>query len=645
VNTQSILQQCSKQRLLQTNVRALDLGPLTRANVENVQPTGVIRRLSDGTPVLELKSRALGAPLSRRELEEAVRGSDDTTLFAVFGLGCGHLVRAIRRTTRAPVIVYEPDLGLLRTVLEAGPLDLGDVTIVSSLSDLASVWGRYAGQRRNAVLVNTPGYVAAFQEQSVAVTEAIRRLVERVAITQNTYRRRGKVWVDDVLENIELLAENPPALALENQFKGVPAFVIGAGPSLDKNIALVAEAARKGLVFASNSSALALGKHGIVPQFLVCIESIDISERLLTIPFLDQTIRMFSLSASPKTLRTGEGPLLPFYEAIPQYCLPLEELTGVPGIGVCGSVSTAAFSIAQKLGCGPITLIGQDMAFTSGRTYAGGTGYESSRAEFDQERKHVRLAWNDEIKRLHGKQHGDRHAVEPLLEVPAWGGGTVHSGPSFTAINSWLEASVAMAKQINPGARFINATEGGASVVGFEELSLAALLESLPETNITQAMIMSKARSSGFLKSLQEIREWVVVQSQLTRSTRRRAHRTNRLGRHALSAIRADEPGKITRAFGALDAAELQLKEAVQRAPLIDAWSHAEVDELLARRDAATSAGPSDARSKAQSAITLGTSVAEAIESASLELENTLNNLASRLAEHRSTTKRSLQCL
>jgi hypothetical protein len=517
--------------------------------------------------------------------------------------------------------------------------------IVAGMADLAIVWSRFAGQRRDAVIVNTPGYRTFFEPEATALPEAVRRLVERVTITKNTYRKRARVWVDDILENIELLAEHPPALALENQYKGVPAFIIGAGPSLDKNIHLLAKAAKKGLVFATNSSALALAKLDIIPHFLLCIESIDISERLATIPFLDRTIRMFSLSANPNTLRTGNGPLLPFYEALPQYCLPLEDLLGVPGVGVCGSVSTAAFSIAQKLGCSPITLVGQDMAFTSGRTYAGGTGYESSRATFDPKTRHIQLSWNEEVTRLHGNQHGKRHDVEPLLEVDAWGGGTVSSGPSFTAINSWLEGSAAMAAQFHPDVRFVNATEGGARVKGFQEMPLAELLETLPDLNIETESIVARALEVHGVRSREEIRDWALEQSQLTRSTRRRAHRTGRLGRYALSAIGADEPATITRAFGALDKAEHELKRAVYLAPLIDAWSHAEVDALLSQYGVDTQVSRLDARADAQSAIALGTSVAEVIEVASVELENTLNSLASRLAEQPSTTKRNLPCL
>src|SRR5690606_15647984 len=145
-------------------------------------------------------------------------------------------------------------------------------------------------------------------------------------------------------------------------------------------------------------------------------------------------------------------------------------------------VSTAAFSLAQRLGCSPIVLVGQDMAFTNGKTYAGGTGYESSVARANHKTGQVELEWNQAIQDQHGVQHGTRHNTEPLMQVRAWGGqGEVMSGPSFMAINSWLESTAALSEAFGMHRRYINASEGGASVAGFEELSLKTLLETLPD--------------------------------------------------------------------------------------------------------------------------------------------------------------------
>ncbi len=150
-------------------------------------------------------------------------------------------------------------------MLESGPLDLPDVDVVSNAHDLAIVWARYSSRRRDSVMISTPGYSTAFPDEYATLPKVVHRLVERVNISKNTYRRRAQTWVSDVLVNIPLLQEGLPILSLEGAYKGVPAFIIGAGPSLDKNVALLAKAHQKGIIFATNSECTCARQTGRKP--------------------------------------------------------------------------------------------------------------------------------------------------------------------------------------------------------------------------------------------------------------------------------------------------------------------------------------------------------------------------------------------
>lgn len=642
MNLSSISTYCSADRFLQCNLNTLNVGDMTRRSVLSATAEGSLVRRRDSVPLVIWNDHVLGLPLSRQELQKVVHGINDSTVLVVLGLGTGHLPRALRRISQAPIIVYEPHAGLLRTVLQSGPMDLEDIHLVSNLHDLSVTWGKYSGRRRDSVVVNTPGYSAAFPLECEVVPPAIQRLVERVSITKNTYRKRAQTWVSDVLKNVELLTTHTSFLALEGAFKDVPAFIVGAGPSLDKNIEQLVRARNKGLVFTANSSALALARREIEPHVVCCLESIDVSDKLKTLPFLDRVIRAFSLSANPLTLRTGDGPLLPFYEALPQYHAPLEALTGVSGVSVCGSVSTAAFSLAQRLGCSPIVLVGQDMAFTEGRTYAGGTGYETSVARANYETGRVELDWNEEIRNQHGSQHGARHDSEPLMQVPAWGGrGEVMSGSSFMAINTWLESTAALSEAFGMHRRYVNASEGGASVVGFEEVTLSSLLDTLPDRPLRVADIVHLAHQRLPPLSQGALTTWFDLQASWTKRVALQARRVRRFSEHALVALRSDIPEAVNRAFARLDAEERQLKREVAQAPLVDAWSHARVDALVVKRGSDNS---QDARSSAQSAIELGTQIATAIEQAAKELETRLRSNSLPRATQGAATKGNSQC-
>jgi uncharacterized membrane protein len=626
----------------EVNARCLRLGLLTKQRVLTAAPEGRFLTRADATPVIVWNNRVLGLPLPRREIQKVLTAMTESTLIVVFGIGTGYLAKYLRQVTTAPVIVYEPNVGLLRLLMESGPLDFDDIQIVTNHHDLSLVWGRYSGRRRDAVVINTPGYSAAFPEDCASLPQSLTRLVERVTITKNTYRKRAQTWVLDVLANLSVLESSTPLLGLEGAFTGIPAFIVGAGPSLDKNIDELRRAKHKGIVFAANSSALSLAKHQIAPHVVCCLESIDISDRLRTLPYLDEVIRAFSLSSHPNTLKVGSGPLMPFHEALPQYAGPLEAITRVPGVTVCGSVSTAAFSLAQRLGCSPIVLVGQDMAFTDGATYAGGTGYETSRASVDKASGRVRLHWNEQIQSLHGDQHGTRHDSEPLVETTAWGGeGTVVSGPSFMAINAWLESTAAVSEEIDPDRRYVNATEGGARVIGFAEERLGALLDGLPDTNIEVSAMAQLAAERLPPLSRRSIVDWLTAQADQTKDVARKARRVWRLSRHALHTMTNNDPATIGKGFAKLDDAEIELRRAVAQVPLVDAWSHTDVDALVVSQ---THDIHGDSRQSAQYAVELGLKVAAAIEQAAHELERHLRSASMPLETQEAKSKGNSQC-
>lgn len=614
---------------LAQNLESLDVQPSTRQRVLESPPLGTVLCKRDGTSVIQVGAQYLGAPLSHDELSLRLRDCDESWVVVIFGLGTGQIVRNVRARCRASIMVYEPDPGLLRRALEYGPLDLGGIPIVSSARDLSKAWYEAGKQQQLALVLVTPGYGTNYLAEAEACSNAVRSLVQRVTITKNTYQKRAQSWIQDIIDNVSLTSEASPFLALADSYKNVPAFIVGAGPSLDKNIELLRAAAKKGIVFATNSSSAALAERGIEPQVLACLESIDVSANLAKLPFIDRSVRAFSLSASPHTLRTGQGPLLYMHEAVPQYAGPLCDLTQVPAVAACGSVSTAAVTLAFRLGCSPIVLVGQDLAYSEGRAYASGTGYESSRAQLSPERGVIELKWNDTLLAAHGTSHGRRHEQEPLLMLDAWGGqGKVATGPSFTAVQSWLEGTAGLLKDAGSSVRLINATEGGVRVAGFEEKTLAEVLEGLPVLDITSAELAERARSTRPPLPPEHVRSWLELQTQGSVKVRRTARRLWRLADHARRVTRRGEPLAITIAYTRLEQAENALRRIVAQFPLIDAWCSAAVQQALEVDQGTNVAG---AQQLAEHSTNKSVQVARAIEGAARDLARALSESARRL--------------
>jgi hypothetical protein len=618
---------------LEANLQALPMPPETRQAIRDSEPRGKVELQSDGTPYLRTGAGRFGIELSTTEVFAKLQDVSDDNVVVIFGMGAGQLPRIARAMCKVPVVVYEPDPGLLRTLFEYGPLDLGSVIIVHGIADLMRVWREFAMRTNDVCVLTTPGYYSAFPDDVRDFIEIIPSLLQRTQASKATFHNRGKVWIQDIIDNVELLTSSPPFLTLRGEYEGVPAFIIGAGPSLDKNIALLEEAARKGIVFATNSGAVSLGKRNIEPQVVACIESIDASSKLRDLPFISRAIRAFSLSAAPDTLRTGTGPLLPVHELVAQYDTPLTELTGQPGLPVSGSVSTLAFSLARFLGCSPLVLVGQDLAYTEGKTYATGTGYESSKAKVDAHGL-VQLAWNDEVLRVHGEEQGVARPCDPHRRVPAWGGsGEVDSGASFANIQDWFRRSADLLAKGGSTTRLINATEGGVHIQGFEDLPLAQVLRDLPERRVTAAEIATRAHELWTPIEPAAIQGWLERYAAACKNIRRVARRVRRYAQHASRATLQGDPRLVRTAYDRLEEAEAEIREAVSECSLIDSWAHRSIQEAL-QEPAETAADDSlsGPHREARDATQRSARVAVAVEQAAKELEHALRSGAARLA-------------
>jgi hypothetical protein len=625
-------------RFLDINLESLRIPEDTRAAVRDAEPRGRVEMMADGTSIIRLPEGRLGMPLQQSEVLTQLDHIDSHQVVVVFGLGTGQLPRAVRAMYGVPIIVYEPDPAVLRTVLEYGPLDIGNIPIVSGVSDLTKLWRDFAARLVDVRVLTTPGYYSTYPAEARVFIDAIPTLLQRTAISKATYQNRAKVWVEDIIENVELLTHSPPFLTLTGQYEGVPAFIIGAGPSLDRNVHLLKEAARKGIVFATNSGAVSLAKHGIEPQVVCCIESIDASSKLKNLPFIDRVVRGFSLSAAPQTLRTGTGPLMPVHELIAQYTGPLEEITGHGGLPMSGSVSTIATSLARVLGCSPIVLCGQDLAYSNGRTYATGTGYEDSTARVDPKTGVIHLKWNEEMLRIHGEAQGAARDTEELRRVPAWGGeGEVDSGAGFAGIQSWFETTAELLRKMDSPIRFINASEGGVHIAGFEDRRLRDVLSELSEREITAESIERDARERWVPISLERIIAWLESHASTARKVRREARRLWRYAAHGARMTVSGKPAEVTRSYDRIERAEAALREAVVACPLVDAWAHRAVDVAMLNKPDELSSFEVGPHRAAVDANEKSARVALAVERSARELETALMTTAVRLAERRVT--------
>lgn len=152
-------------------------------------------------------------------------------------------------------------------------------------------------------------------------------------------------------------------LDLQGAFAKIPALIVGAGPSLEKNGHLIREFAQKGLIFAGGT---ALNVIGVEPHFGGSIDAAAPHEQFKQHPFSQVPFCYQSrMNRENFSLVKGEKLLFPDNASAPLNWIYGEE--PFDGGWTVGNFLTA---VALHFGCDPILFIGMDLCYTDQRKYA-----------------------------------------------------------------------------------------------------------------------------------------------------------------------------------------------------------------------------------------------------------------------------------
>ena len=100
-----------------------------------------------------------------------------------------------------------------------------------------------------------------------------------------TLLRFDQVWQRNFQANLNAIQQNPGVIALKNKFRDLPCIVVGAGPSLDKNIRFLHRAQNKAVIISCDAALKPLMGNGIVPDFVVCLDpQEEITRFLVNVP-------------------------------------------------------------------------------------------------------------------------------------------------------------------------------------------------------------------------------------------------------------------------------------------------------------------------------------------------------------------------
>ena len=155
--------------------------------------------------------------------------------------------------------------------------------------------------------------------------------------------------------------------------KEIPAIIVSAGPSLDKNVKELQKAQGKAFIIVVDAALRTVLKAGVKPD-LVCTIDPESPERFFEGMDLKDIIWMYGKWTRPWIFQQYGGKI--FYQGnyTGMWNTILSDELGYefPSVLTGGSVTSDAFMIADYIGFQKIILVGQDMAFTNGISHTSG---------------------------------------------------------------------------------------------------------------------------------------------------------------------------------------------------------------------------------------------------------------------------------
>lgn len=329
---------------------------------------------------------------ARQFLDQA--GMDGRLACALVGFGLGyHAELASERIAgSAPLLLFEPDLGVLRAAFshrDLAPLlaapkvhwftDDDDPSLAGELIELAD-------ELAEGLCVLAPP--ASIERAAGTVERVRRRLAEAVdyaRMARTTRSVQGQRSIANLIGNLRAYATAESIASWKDRWRGWPAIVVSAGPSLAKNRHLLPRAKGKALLVSVGTACKQLFALGAAPDLVVQIDHSDLCLRHFSgLSAVGETVLLADPTSNPAVLDQWPGRRAMIHDPFAEHLLgrlARSMASLVKGI----TVAHTAFHAARFLGADPILLVGQDLAFTDGLYYSGGAGlHELWRGELNR---------------------------------------------------------------------------------------------------------------------------------------------------------------------------------------------------------------------------------------------------------------------
>jgi hypothetical protein len=279
------------------------------------------------------------------------------------------------------------------------------------------------------------------------VPDRIKKEVQKQAkgISKKTVKTFSKQWIENLTENAKMCDFSKYSIySLKDKYKGETAYLVGASPSLSKNVKELKK--KKGIIIACGHVLKFLLENGVKPDFVIVLDANEVEGDFLDVGDKSKDIKLLAdIMVHPKVFKIWKGRIWffrlmgrwigkrkngkPYGDRTHQKLWTLSKFNDL--LFTNGSVMGGAYSAAELFGIKRIVFVGMDFSMPMSSSYvlrySGGEEDEGTLEHYDQQ-----------------------------VDVDISGRGVWGKGRMFF-YKYWFDGM----SMIRPKIEFINATEGG----------------------------------------------------------------------------------------------------------------------------------------------------------------------------------------
>lgn len=408
-------------------------------------------------------------------------GDNYKTVYIIFGLSNFSYAKELLKKVGENniVLLYEPNKNIFIKAIEV--VDITEIVKNDNVvlcidginnelfGDFVAVVLADYGLMRITKYCCMPNYDELYPVIWRDVIKSIKEKYQSIILSRNTEILMAAEFIKNIINNCKDIVRQYSVVQLELRFKQIdkigeiPAILVSAGPSLDKNINEIRKAKGKAFIVAVDTALKTLLKKNIIPDIVITIDPHKPPILFMHMKFKD--IPMVVCDCSNYELHVlHQGKRFYFAETESYMSYIYNECTGgkLYSTETGGSVANNAFSLINILGFKKIILVGQDLAYTGKKFHTTDAYGESDKNILEDYNKY--------------------------FEVEDIYGGKVYTESNMDLYRKWFESQIVRYPRLN----VIDATEGGAKIEGSEIMTLKEAIERECKTDIDFEKIIAE---------------------------------------------------------------------------------------------------------------------------------------------------------